>query len=127
MGLNWNDGDQVFAGEWEVNGCFYYESWYADGYYDGRAYFGTGGPSESKLSTFCVDDIHVRIGGCEEVCLDATTDGKSKGSNVDPWSSGLGIRRLQNVDEEFMSYDDLFTMFSENAGDICFDPRQSQS
>lgn len=26
-----------------------------------------------------------------------------------------------------MSYEDLFTMFSENAGEICFDPRQSQS
>jgi hypothetical protein len=64
LGLKWDDGDQEFAGEWEVDGCYYYVSSYQDGYYNGRAYFGTGGSDEDKLSDFCVDDIHVRIGNC---------------------------------------------------------------
>jgi hypothetical protein len=41
-----------------------YQSTYSDGYYNGRAYFGTGGSNEDKLADFCVDDIHLRISNC---------------------------------------------------------------
>jgi hypothetical protein len=60
-GLSWDAPNQDFAGAWEANGCFMYQSSYSDGYYNGRAYFGTGGSNEDKLADFCVDDIHLRI------------------------------------------------------------------
>jgi hypothetical protein len=61
---NGDSGDQTFAGAWEANGCFVYVSSYYDGYYDGRAYFGTGGSAEEKLADFCIDDIHQRMSNC---------------------------------------------------------------
>lgn len=74
-------------------------------------------------------------------------------ADEDPWSDGLGIRRLDHVaieweeeewdeweeeewdeweesewdeyEEDFLTYGDLYNMFVENAGDICYDPRHS--
>jgi hypothetical protein len=65
-GLTWDAEGQDFAGEWEADGCFEYVSTYSDGYYNGRAYFGTGGSVEDKTSDFCLDDIHLRIVNCGE-------------------------------------------------------------
>lgn len=46
----------------------------------------------------------------------------------DVWADGLGIRRLEhehNAGEAFLSYTDLYNMFTDNAADICYDPRYS--
>jgi hypothetical protein len=74
MGLQWNDGDQVFAGDWEVSGCFLYVDTYSDGYYNGRAYFGTGGSDSDKLVNFCEGDIHLRISNCGEISPQLSCD-----------------------------------------------------
>jgi hypothetical protein len=63
-GLTWDAPNQDFAGEWEVDGCFMYEASYADGYYNGRAYFGTGGDSASKTQDLC--SPHIRLDVCGE-------------------------------------------------------------
>jgi hypothetical protein len=58
--------DANFAGDWEVNGCYMYDSSYENGYYNGLVYFGTGGSDEDKTSAFCDDSIHIRVGVCGE-------------------------------------------------------------
>jgi hypothetical protein len=95
-GLTWDAEGQDFAGEWELDGCYEYNSSYTDGLYNGRAYFGTGGSDEDKLAPVKDPNIHIRIEGC---------GAEDQG------------RRL--AEEVFITYEGLYTMLSENAGEIC--------
>jgi hypothetical protein len=65
-GLSWNAEGQEFAGAWEVDGCFRYESSYENGDFNGFAYFGTGGTDETKTQDLCSPHIRLLINGGEE-------------------------------------------------------------
>jgi hypothetical protein len=63
-GLTLGGDGQPFAGVWEAHGCFMYDSTYYDGYYNGMAWFGTGGSQSQKLEW--LNTPYIRLGAFGE-------------------------------------------------------------
>jgi len=63
-GLTLGGDGQPFAGEWDAHGCFMYDSTHFEGYYNGMAWFGTGGNLKEKMVG--LDTPYIRLGAFGE-------------------------------------------------------------
>jgi hypothetical protein len=53
----------------------------------------------------------------------STSEANDFKNSDDDWEQGFGLRRLYDI-EEFLSFDDLFNVYTSMASETCYDPRE---